>query len=350
MSNAQDKTIIVSSKSKCLHFAGVLLFFALAAVLLGMVTANFEPPRDFKKADIAAIWGDGNAIAHGNDPYSRIRHGNMLTNEKYTTYFPGFYVLVAALEKAGVVGIDNFEAFTAFWRIAEICLVLLSGAVLYQLYLRSGSHAFAVFGAGLFMLNRWTLTTMTTEEIDIIAVLFLLLSLFFYESFPRRSLVLLGVSLAFKQIAIVLVPLYIILGSEACRSVKEWIVTAVKNALLIAAVPLVLSVPFLIWDAEGFIHSILFSATRLPEGHLLGVADQVGATGFVAKIPAVAALLLVYLFAWRRQVKLYSGSLLAFFAFTSFNSVYYSRYMVWCLPFAALTILEILQRRGLAKD
>jgi hypothetical protein len=91
----------------------------------------------------------------------------------------------------------------------------------------------------------------------------MVLSLGLFEKYRRTSLLLFGFSLAIKQIAIFLMPLYLIWEYQQSRSWQKVFVAG----LWMAVIPLLASIPFLIWNAEGFIKSIVFSATRIALDH-----------------------------------------------------------------------------------
>jgi hypothetical protein len=106
-------------------------------------------------------------------------------------------------------------------------------------------------------------------------------------------------------------------------------------------VPILFSIPFILWDLTGFIKSILFSATRSPADHF-GVpsADSlIGLVGLPAKIPLLTGLFLVYSLAFRKKISLAVGVFLSFILLIDFNSVLFRQYLVW--PTATLPIAAV---------
>ena len=79
-----------------------------------------------------------------------------------------------------------------------------------------------------------------------------------FDRYRKTSLLLFSFSLAFKQIAILIAPLYLIWEYQQSRSIKNVTVAG----LWIASVPVLSSIPFLYWNAEGFIKTLAFSVTR----------------------------------------------------------------------------------------
>src|SRR5436309_1476831 len=91
---------------------------AAAALLLCVVAAALLAPRlsdrDLTGEDIFHVWRDSRRIAEGHDPYARILGGDMRVNQKYATYLPGFYLVVAAA--TSVAGTLEFDEWLAAWR------------------------------------------------------------------------------------------------------------------------------------------------------------------------------------------------------------------------------------------
>ncbi len=97
----------------------------------------------------------------------------------------------------------------------------------------------------------------------------------------------------------------------------------VRKSLTIASVPILTSLPFLAWHAEGFVESLAFSVTRNPVDHfsVTSLDGQMGWAGTPARLPMLVMLLAVYALAWRRKVGMYVASLFAISTFLDFNAV-----------------------------
>jgi hypothetical protein len=186
--------------------------------------------------------------------------------------------------------------------------------------------------------NRWTLHSSATVALDFIPILFMVLSLGLFEKHRKTSLLLYSFSLAIKQIAIFLAPLYLIWEFQQSRSIKKTFVAG----LWIISIPLLASIPFLFWSAEGFIKSIAFSATRISLNHF--GADSIDSIlnlrGLVARIPFVLMLCGAYVVAWQKSVGRYGAALLVMGIFLAFNSVLFQHYPVWLMPLLALAVGE----------
>ncbi|RME07251.1 MAG: hypothetical protein D6803_04430, partial [Anaerolineae bacterium] len=113
----------------------------------------------------------------------------------------------------------------------------------------------------------------------------------------------------------------------------------------ILAVPLVVSAPFLVDNAEGFIRSLAISLTRFPETHL-GVPSLdalLGLVGVSAKAPLVGLTLALYLLAIRKPLRPVIAAFLTILIFTNFHSVFFRHYMTWLMPLAPLAAGEALR-------
>ncbi|MDF5723988.1 MAG: hypothetical protein PUP91_26695, partial [Rhizonema sp. PD37] len=159
------------------------------------------------------------------------------------------------------------------------------------------------------------------------------------------SLLLFSISLAIKQIGFFLIPLYMIWlwQSENQNHIRNIIFAFA----IILSIPLLTSLPFIIWNYEGFLKSIIFSATRNPASHFNAFSldtyiDQVipSFIGIKAKIPMLFLMGLIYISTWRRQIGMYTSSLLTLSVFIDFNSVLFLQYMSWVVPFIPLCVCD----------
>jgi uncharacterized membrane protein len=289
--------------------------------------------------DIYFVWRDGTRLATGQNPYESILGGNMRENRKYPTYLPLYYVLVAG---AHHLGITEYRSWMRLWR----AVVLVSHVVIALLLLvacwRTGHPVLGVF-AGLFWgFNRWTLYVVGVAHVDFPAILCLLGSLLLFDTRRRTSLLLFGLSLALKQIAVFVTPLYLIWTWRETRPPEARLPATARAAGWIALVPGMVSLPFLLWNAEAFLRSVLFSATRDPESHItaLSVPGKIGVTGLPGRLPMLILMGLVLWAAARGEVGRYLAVLLLLVTFVDFNAVFYLQYMAWLVPFLVLAALD----------
>jgi len=233
------------------------------------------------------------------------------------------------------------------WRAVEIAAHITIAVLLYLAGQRAGRALLGLFGALFWSLNRWTLYTVRSGGIDELALLFLLLSLGYFERRRRLSFLLFGASLAIKHIGLLVAPLYLLWtwqrteGSPRSSEGQRWTGT-VQAALWIALIPLAVSLPFLWWDAGAFIQSLVSSATRPASGYRVSaIGSLLGLRGGVARIPLLLLATLILLVAAHRQViGRYMTVLLMLTVFTDFNTVLFPQYFAWVIPFIVLAAGE----------
>ena len=295
--------------------------------------------------DIYYAWVEGGRIAAGENPYARVLSGDMLLNDKYATYFALFYELSAVTRLAGL---DDYATWIAFWRVVFLGFTLAIGVLLFVVAYQQGRIALAFFGLGFWLFNRWTLHLTQIAHLDPVPILFMLASLALFDRHRVASLLLFGASLALKQIGVFLAPLYLIWVWRAAGTDAAGRRDVLLAMLLIATVPLLTALPFLVWNARGFVSSILFSVTRLPSDHL-GVPSfdtRMGWIGLPGKVPMLVLMALVYWMAARGNIGRYTAGLLIFATFVDFNAVLFRQYVAWALPFIPLAVLETTAGRG----
>jgi uncharacterized membrane protein len=278
-------------------------------------------------ADTYYTWVEGKRILAGENPYARVLAGDMRENDKYATYFPLLYLLSAASQWAGL---RDYGPWIFFWRQVFFLFTLAVGFLIFHVLHQRRGPVVALLGFLLWLFNRWTLTSLMAAHPESLPIFFLLLSVLVFPKRPRTALLLFGVSLALKQIAIFAVPLYLIWVWHDSKGSLRRVLSA---AAALAAVPLLLSLPFLLWNAEGYLKSICFSATRYPLVYsgANSVDILLGLQGPAARLPMLALMGLVYLAAWRRRVGPFTGVFLVQFLFAAMNTVHFPQYVCWMI-------------------
>lgn len=320
----------------------IYLFLLLTVLVFGIVVNlqfwNYGSPR---KEDIYYIYLSGQSLLNGVNPYEKILSGDMLVNQKYATYLPLMYLLSWVSQAAGLTA---FGDWLSFWRVIFLVFNLLIASSLFCIPAKKNLIILSVFSSLFWLFNRWTLHVGKTADIDFAAVFFMLLSLYCFRRHRLLSYLLLGLSLGVKQVGILLLPLYFIWVWRESRD-QPW-KSIVKAFIWIALIPALISFPFLVWNWEGFIRSILFSGTRLAMAsfNVYSLDEFIGLKGIAARLPLGAMLLLVYWIVWKRDLGLYLASLLVMTVFVFFNPVMFTSYMVWMVPLIPLTASDYLSR------
>ncbi len=322
----------------------IIILGCLVALLVAGAAVHLSLPRyDVQATDTYYVYLDAGQLVHGNNPYAAALAGNMRQNQKFATYFPAFYLLGAATQG---LGWRDFVPWVSLWRVIFLAANLAAGGLLFWLLYRAGHPLFGLIATALWLFDRWNLQSTQVANLDFLPLALLLLS---FILLPRRrtaALLVFGLSLALKQIAIFLVPLYLIYTWRAAappRRVRETLLAA----LAIAAVPLVVSLPFIVWNAEAFVRSIVFSFTREAAAHidapsldaLLKLPPEVGrGLMLLIMLGAAAAYAL-------GEIGFFVAALVIMAAFVDLNSVLFIQYFCWLAPFVPLAALDALQPR-----
>lgn len=288
--------------------------------------------------DIYYSWVEGSRILQGADPYARILAGDMLENDKYATYFPLFYLLSAGSQ---ALGWRDYDSWLAAWRVIFLVCQVGIGLLIWIIYAQYRQWLAGLLAAMLWWLNSWSLIVTYIAHLDTIPILFLVMSLYWLDKRPKTALLLLSLSLALKQIAIFVAPLYLIWIWRASRQRRD-IAAAI---LILVSVPLVTSLPFLAWSAEGYVRSISFSMTRFAYVEQSIGVILFGSGGLLSRLPMLVGCGFVYLLAWRGVLGRYTSSMLSMLAFGLLTPVFFVQYMIWIIALILLTPCDMFMRQ-----
>jgi hypothetical protein len=290
------------------------------------------------KKDIYYLWQDSQRLLAGENPYARILSGNMSENKKYPTYFPIFSLLSYITQQ---LGLNDYSSWIYFWRHIFLIFNLAIGSLIFYIFYRQQHLLLAAFSACFWLFNRWTMYVTRVAQIDFIPIFFLLFSLFLLRRHKWISLLMLSLSLGVKQIAVFVVPIYLI---WMWQSVERNKVRAVLLAVaVIISIPLITSLPFLVWNAESLIKSILFSATRVGVDSFDSPSLLKDSAG-LRFLPILVLTILICFGVIRRQIGIYTSMLLTLSVFVNFNAVLFTQYFCWVVPFVPLTVSDFLDR------
>ena len=318
------------------------LLIGISALIIALLAIRIHLrfwSMDTVGSDTYYSWVEGRRILSGQNPYERILHGGMDENKKYATYFPLFYEFSALAQQ---LGICQYQPWIDFWRCIFLACNVAVGLSLCAFLFSKRTWALALLAMPFWYFNRWTLSASSTVALDFIPILLMVLSLGLFDRYRKTSLLLFSFSLAVKQIAIFLAPLYLIWEYQETRSISKTIVAG----LWIISVPLLTSMPFLFWNLDGFIKSIAFSATRIALNHFgAELIDSIlNLNGLTARIPFLLMLLAAYFAAWQKSLGRYGGAMIVMSIFIAFNSILFQHYPVWLMPLLPLAAGEWTSR------
>lgn len=296
--------------------------------------------------DIYHYWRRGGQVVNGVNPYACVIDDSCV-DHKIPIHLPLFYWLSAASLK---VGFASFEAWIALWRPTLLALYVATGFALFITLARRNQLWLAFFALFFWLFNRWSLYVIRVGHVDFMALFFLVLSVVLVRKYWRSSLLLLGVSLAIKQVAVFIVPLYLIIAWSRNAPYRWRAVTV--SMMLICVIPFAVSLPFLLDQPKAMVTAVLFSVTRDSEANLgaPSIDSILQIKGVVSMAFMAMVMLFVYMSTWRHRLSLASASLLILISFLAFNSVTFNQYFLWAMPFVPLAISDQLLRRSRPKS
>lgn len=320
------------------RFTLLILSLNLTVIVLGIVASSYfsSSDHDKKTDDIYYLWQEGKRIASGENPYSRIlADGEYKDQDKgYAIYFPLFYILSAFTQ---LIGFKDFPSWISVWQpILLACNLAVALLLLNTLYFRKKIFL-AILAALFWLFNRYTLHGYQAAYMDFLPLFFLILSLVILPKAKWLALYVFSLSLALKQLAIFLLPLYLIWVWQA--SGKHKIKTTLLATCIIVSLPLLVSLPFVFWDARGLAVSLLNSVYR--GTYYFGTISldaQLHLSGWLAKAPMFSLMGLVYFAALKKEVSLYTGAFLVMLSFVDFSSVLFIQHLCWVIPLAFLAV------------
>jgi hypothetical protein len=306
--------------------------------ILGFYVGTLRIANDIREQDIYFSFVEGERITNFVNPYSRIHEGDMVVNQKYATYFPLFYELSAM---SIWFGLSRFLHWLSFWRIVFQAANIGIGTIIFWKFYQKQWYLLGILASALWYLNGWTIFVSYVVHLDFLAVLPFVLSLSLYSRYRRLALLVFGLSLAIKQIAIFAFPLFLIWEWQQATNNKT--LKLLEAVFLIGVIPFVSAIPFLWQDASGFIKSTLFSVTRQSQHVVnpLDIANYFNLEGFAARVPLLIFWLLVLLCAWKFRLPKYLSTFLVMLVFTEFNPVSFPQYLVWPMALLPFVVYEL---------
>ena len=306
------------------------------------------PAEELQGHDMYYIWLEGKRILAGENPYARVLAGNLRENDKYATYFPIAYLVSALVQKLGFL---DYRDWLYFWRPTAFIFHMGIVGLTLRYFQKRRLWLLGIAASLVLLLGRWSIYIIRVHHLEFAAIFFLVFSLVILKEKPRLALLMFSISLGIKQIAIFLLPLYLIyLWKKRDKYAKNLII----GFLIILSVPLITSLPFIIWDADGFFKSVLFSATRLGDSHISGAPsidvilfqNYPWLVGLKAKALMLFLMGLAYLSFLTERVGIFAASTITMMAFLYFNSVLFLQYFIWPLSLIPFAMVE--DRKGFA--
>lgn len=311
----------------------ILLFFGIAT---SVHFASYS--HDLRQDDIYYLWQEGQRLVRGENPYENILVDQGRDQDRgHAIYFPLFYLLSAATQRAGFA---DFASWIGFWRPVFLLFNLGIGLLLFNKLFLSKKPVVALFAVFFWLLNRYTLHGYQAAYMDFLPLFFLVTSFIVFPKNHWLASFLFSLSLALKQLGIFLVPLYLTWIWNLHQ--RNQVTRTVLAGLLVASLPTLLSLPFVALYPTAFSQSILYSVNR--GAYYFGTISldgQLGWSGWLGKLPMLLLMALVYLGSWRREISRFFGAFLVMLTFVNFNAVLFIQHLCWVFPFGLLALTEI---------
>jgi len=297
---------------------------------------------DTKYRDVYFAWAEGRRIASGVNPYARFADSDMVHNEKLPTRLPLIYLLTAFLT---IIGFRDFASFMVAWRIMVLIFDLAIAVFLYNYSAKKNREGVGLFAVFFWLFSRWSLYTWEIGNSECLILFLMILSIYYWNKKPLAAGLLFGASLGLKHFGVLFLPVLLFRN----RDLKE----AGRRLLFVLAIPAVVSLPFFLWGPNAFLRAIFFNAVRQGSSHLLEDAQSLfllfGRLGILSRLFIMAAFLLFWFAAIRRQWNLWLCAALSFLLFVSFNPVLFTQYFSWMVPFFGLFLIDLDSWEGISR-
>jgi hypothetical protein len=296
--------------------------------------------ENIAKDDISMYLHRGLQIVQGKNPYSCA----IETTEAcmgYPAHLPGMYLVAAGFAKFGV---DDLVRWAQVWRPIMILTWLSIGAILAIYSYRKGRPILAVAILGFWLFNRWSVNVAQIAHTDFLGVLFLLLAIILVNRMPALAALFLGISISVKQLAILIVPIFIV---YLWRHKKVKFSKLFLHLVLVFIVPALITLPFFINDPSAVTKALLNVTERSAQsvhGFAPSMDQLLDVTNNSKSFLMLFIVGAVYVAGWRKEVNLVAGTLLIMAIVMGFTSVLYNQYFVWLLPFIALVVVDFSVR------
>ncbi len=283
-------------------------------------------------SDIHNVWEEGRKLAEGRNPYTRIIGKSMRENKDYPTYLPLSYLFAALPQR---LSITDFPTFIRIWRMITLACHLGLGLLTFHIYNRQNKPLLGLIACSILLLGRWSAYIVQVQHLEYPAILAIVAAGSQLKKRPTLSALLFGLSLSIKHMGILLLPCFLVeLQAERREAAAAKLMPAWKYCLIGFTLPLLISLPFLIDHATGFVLSLLFSTSRSTMSH--GIAT--GTEMILLSVDQTRVLMLaLFVMGWiaqaRQRLNLWFACTLILLIFLQFNPVVFAQYYIWITAF-----------------
>jgi len=311
--------------------------------------------------DIYYQYTEAMKIKEGKDPYERILGQDLRLNRKYPTFLPSSYLLLLAL--AAPFDYD-FVALTFVVRCLTALFASLAAFVLLKIGREHRVPLLGLAAASLWLFNRWSVYNFAQARLDVLALSCAVFAVYFYRTEALFwPFLLMSISLGIKHLGVFVLPLFLF---DSLRE-RRW-GSLCRRMFILLSIPLAFSLPFVLRNPSGFLYSLGFSFTRLPEGANIGYGWEVITNRFFGflltklklvgtfpgtilfylspRSPLFILSLLLLSFSYLERWGKYLMALVGMLLFLSLNPVLFNQYFIWVMPFILISGIETFAKVG----
>jgi len=327
------------TKLRLVFFLKYILPLTLILIVYVWFRLNL-PDKSYYGSDFQNYYNESVKLLNGDSIYSRILTESITIQSedptaKYATAFPIVYIVIGLVSM-----VLKYSGTQMYMLLHNSILVVdfITGIVIFLYTKKRTNLIIAYFSIVFWLFNRWTSRAYVKTVIDPIPLMFLILSLYYFETKKKLSAGFLALSILLKHFGLFLLPFYFVAWYKK-RNYKELIIL-----LSLAILPLIVtSFPFVVKDYKGFIFSVGFNLTRQqdPDFHL-PFLDQIyyqsyQVTSMASKLMTIMMgklyffgtyMLLLAAFIYSKR-SLTRAVGLVFIWFFFFHSVYLAQYNIW---------------------
>jgi len=273
----------------------------------------------------------------GKNPYEytiQTFEDTNLGNQGYA-YFPVLLYIFTLLELAHRWLLSSIPLFS-LWKIPIVVGDVGVAILLYKI-LSNKSFSLTLFALVCWFFNPYLMLTHNYTSLDSVVILFLLLSIYFFEKHEKLATVFFGLSIMTKVFPIILLPLFFLLAKKK-----------LSFTLTCLGVFLLVSLPFLS-DINTYLRgSVFVNSDRFVQGRpFLQYFSYKFSLDFIRVLPfelySLASIasgwLLTVVFYLRKKITgLTTFLILPFLSFYFFTPVLNKTYLVWAIPILFISL------------
>lgn len=314
----------------------VVLGLAIAIGIATVAIHHLWELKGFERlidSDIHNVWKEGKKLFEGTNPYTRIIGRSLRDNDNFPTYLPLTYLFSAALQH---FEIREFRDFLSVWRPINLASHLGLGLLTLHIYNRQHKPIAGLIACSILLLGRWSAYIIDVQHLEFPAILAIVAAGHQLNRRPLLSALLFSLSLSIKHIAIILLPCFLLgllADSSGLNSRAKWL-RVLRYCLVAFALPAALSLPFLQNSPDGFLLSMLFSASRGTSSH--GIAT--GTEMILLSVDQTRLLMLaLFVMGWivqaKQRLNIWFACTLTLLIFLQFSPVVFAQYYIWITAF-----------------